>query len=107
MRTPTANSDEPVWVIGPVDPTPGKKRIYKPRQIPRGLAESKAVRKLGIEILPHYDPNGEDGAGIEVENRTEQRRGRKTNVEKENEQLRKELAEMKEQLNAKANADQA
>lgn len=105
MPRTSANNDEPVWVIGPVDNTPGKKRIYKPRQIPRGLAESKAVRKLGIEILPHYDPDGDEGPGIEVENRTEQRRGRKSAAEKENEQLRKELAEMKEQLNAKANAD--
>ena len=43
---------EYVTVIGPVDPAPGKKMIYKPRKMKRGLAESPAVRRLGIQIVP-------------------------------------------------------
>lgn len=87
-----------VTVIGPVDTAPGKKMNYPYRQIPRGLAESKAVKELGIEIVENIIPGTK---GVEVENAVERRGpGRKSKAELENEQLRAELAELKEKMNA-------
>lgn len=106
MATPRPKSarQEIVYVLGPVDTTPGKKQTYPIRPMKRGLAESPEVRALGIMIQEGYRP-GEDDRTVEVENKMVQRIGRKSNAEKENEQLKKQLAEMQELLNAKTAKD--
>lgn len=49
---PSERAQELVKVIGPIDTAPGKKMVYKPRLMPRGMAESRGARRLGIQIVP-------------------------------------------------------
>lgn len=39
-------------MIGPIDTAPGKKMVYKPRWMTRGMAESRGARRLGVQIVP-------------------------------------------------------
>lgn len=100
MATPRPKSarQEIVYVLGPVDTTPGKKQTYPIRPMKRGLAESPEVRALGIMIQEGYRP-GEDDRTIEVENKvTQHMRGRKSNAEKELEKVKAELEALKAQM---------
>ncbi len=54
MSAPTRRNEELVRVVGPVDSAPGKKMEYRPRLMPRGLAESRGAKRLGIHIVPDY-----------------------------------------------------
>ena len=54
MSAPTTRNQELVRVVGPVDPAPGKKMRYKTRLMPRGIAESRGAKRLGIQIVPDY-----------------------------------------------------
>lgn len=50
--TPSERAQELVKVIGPIDTAPGKKMVYKPRWMPRGMAETRGAKRLGIQIVP-------------------------------------------------------
>lgn len=54
MSAPTARNQELVRVVGPVDPAPGKKMKYKSRLMPRGMAETRGAKRLGIQIVPDH-----------------------------------------------------
>lgn len=54
MSAPTRRNEELVRVVGPVDPAPGKKMVYKSRLVPRGIAESRGAKRLGIQIVPDH-----------------------------------------------------
>lgn len=96
-----ANKDDMVMVIGPVDTAPGKKAIYKPRQMTRRLAEKKSVKRLGIQIVTDIIPGWKPGDKVEADTNTEAKyrvadkdkevkRGRKANAEKALEALQAE-----------------
>ena len=54
MSAPTRRNQELVRVVGPVDPAPGKKMVYKSRLVPRGIAESRGAKRLGLQIVPDH-----------------------------------------------------
>jgi len=109
--TPSERAQELVKVIGPIDTAPGKKMVYKPRWMPRGMAESRGARRLGIQIVPGEVTRVETDNAMRVELHGEGMADKDAVIAK----LEVELAELKAKAKGKpgrkpkatADADQA